>query len=403
MPPIHPIGHTNRKGRNNTLTRRARRSRQPVRDRRRDRRPRRDPPRARDRRGLPRARRDGQRARPRHRPGPRDQLLARPPVAQGAPGVVLPPPRRDAQVRREPAQEVPGHLQRQLRLRRLAQPVGRAAGRRAPLGRSRREGLPRRQPAHQALRLLGVAHQGDPRDRPRRDLPGRGLHPALGHARAGQDRLHAELHVLHLEERRWELVEYVNELAHGAEREYFRPNFFLTTPDILTDYLAEGGPPAFPDPPHPGRHAEPELRRLLGLRALRARPAPGQRGVPRQREVRAQAARARRPAAGDDPAPELRAPREPRAPAPGQRRLPGRRQRRDHRLRQARRAQRHHLRGEPRPPPRPGGPRPGARTTSACRPPSPPRTCSTARPTTGAWGATTCAWTPASAPATSCG
>ena len=26
---------------------------------------------------------------------------------------------------------------------------------------------------------------------------------------------------------RWELVEYVNELAHGPEREYFRPNFFL--------------------------------------------------------------------------------------------------------------------------------------------------------------------------------
>ena len=124
MPPIHPIGHTNRKGRNNTLTRRARRSRQPVRDRRRDRRPRRDPPRARHRRGVPRARRDGGRARHRRRPRPRDQLLARPPVAQGAPRVVLPPPRRHAQVRREPAQEVPGHLQRQLRLRRLARRCG---------------------------------------------------------------------------------------------------------------------------------------------------------------------------------------------------------------------------------------------------------------------------------------
>ena len=104
--------------------RRAGRPRQPLRDRRRDGRPRRDPPRARDRRGLPRAGRDGQRARPRHRPGPRDQLLARPPVAQGAPGVVLPPPRRHAQVRREPAQEVPGHLQRQLRLRGLARRSG---------------------------------------------------------------------------------------------------------------------------------------------------------------------------------------------------------------------------------------------------------------------------------------
>jgi starch synthase (maltosyl-transferring) len=45
---------------------------------------------------------------------------------------------------------------------------------------------------------------------------------------------------------RWELVEYVSELAHTEEAEYFRPNFFVTTPDILTDYLAEGGPPAFP-------------------------------------------------------------------------------------------------------------------------------------------------------------
>ena len=34
---------------------------------------------------------------------------------------------------------------------------------------------------------------------------------------------------------RWELSEYVNELAHSEEREYFRPNFFVNTPDILTD------------------------------------------------------------------------------------------------------------------------------------------------------------------------
>jgi len=45
---------------------------------------------------------------------------------------------------------------------------------------------------------------------------------------------------------RWDLTEYVSELAHTEEAEYFRPNFFPTTPDILTDYLAEGGPAAFP-------------------------------------------------------------------------------------------------------------------------------------------------------------
>ena len=44
---------------------------------------------------------------------------------------------------------------------------------------------------------------------------------------------------------RHELQEYVNELAWGPEREYFRPNFFPNTPDILEAYLVHGGPAAF--------------------------------------------------------------------------------------------------------------------------------------------------------------
>ncbi len=44
---------------------------------------------------------------------------------------------------------------------------------------------------------------------------------------------------------RWELMEYVNELAHTGEAEYFRPNFFPVTPDILEAYLVHGGPGAF--------------------------------------------------------------------------------------------------------------------------------------------------------------
>jgi starch synthase (maltosyl-transferring) len=44
---------------------------------------------------------------------------------------------------------------------------------------------------------------------------------------------------------RWELTEYVNELAWTGEAEYFRPNFFANTPDILHAYLQHGGPPAF--------------------------------------------------------------------------------------------------------------------------------------------------------------
>ncbi|WP_259311617.1 alpha-1,4-glucan--maltose-1-phosphate maltosyltransferase [Capillimicrobium parvum] len=44
---------------------------------------------------------------------------------------------------------------------------------------------------------------------------------------------------------RWELTEYVNELAHSGMQDYYRPNFFVNTPDILTEYLQHGGPPAF--------------------------------------------------------------------------------------------------------------------------------------------------------------
>ena len=41
-----------------------------------------------------------------------------------------------------------------------------------------------------------------------------------------------------------ELTEYMRELT-GAAAAYMRPNFFTNTPDILTGYLQHGGPPAF--------------------------------------------------------------------------------------------------------------------------------------------------------------
>jgi len=42
-----------------------------------------------------------------------------------------------------------------------------------------------------------------------------------------------------------ELVEYFTELAAGPGREYMRPNLFANTPDILHEYLQRGGRPAF--------------------------------------------------------------------------------------------------------------------------------------------------------------
>lgn len=42
-----------------------------------------------------------------------------------------------------------------------------------------------------------------------------------------------------------EITDYLTELAHSEMREYFRPNFFANTPDILSPVLQAGGPPAF--------------------------------------------------------------------------------------------------------------------------------------------------------------
>jgi starch synthase (maltosyl-transferring) len=44
---------------------------------------------------------------------------------------------------------------------------------------------------------------------------------------------------------RLELTEYVTELASSGEEEYFRTNFFVNTPDILTEELQVGGPAKF--------------------------------------------------------------------------------------------------------------------------------------------------------------
>jgi len=44
---------------------------------------------------------------------------------------------------------------------------------------------------------------------------------------------------------RHELETYITELATSGMQLYCRPNFFVNTPDILTEYLQRGGPPAF--------------------------------------------------------------------------------------------------------------------------------------------------------------
>ncbi len=44
---------------------------------------------------------------------------------------------------------------------------------------------------------------------------------------------------------KWELTQYFTELTQTEVRDYFRPNLWPNTPDILTQYLQTGGRPAF--------------------------------------------------------------------------------------------------------------------------------------------------------------
>ena len=44
---------------------------------------------------------------------------------------------------------------------------------------------------------------------------------------------------------KWELTEYMRQLTRSEMPEFFRPNFFANTPDILHEYLQKGGRPAF--------------------------------------------------------------------------------------------------------------------------------------------------------------
>ena len=44
---------------------------------------------------------------------------------------------------------------------------------------------------------------------------------------------------------KWELTQYINEIMKTEIREFFRPNFWPNTPDILPEHLQYGGRPAF--------------------------------------------------------------------------------------------------------------------------------------------------------------
>ncbi len=172
-----------------------------------------------------------------------------------------------------PPEALPGHLQRELGLGGLARALGRAEGCDDDVGGAGRAGLPRGQPAHQATAVLGVADRRGALRAPRRDLPVGGLHPPREAEGARQGRLQPVLHVLHLEE-----------LAPRADRVHARAGLLrhagVLPPELLRQHA--GHPQRVPrarrparvrDAPRAGGHAVAHLRHLLGLRALRERAA----------------------------------------------------------------------------------------------------------------------------------
>ena len=107
----------------------------------------------------------------------------------------------------------------------------------------------------------------------------------------------------------WELREYGLELAQGPGADYFRPNFWPNTPDILAGPLRDGPPVGVPHAGRPGRHAEPELGRVLRLRAgaRTSRRATPTRSTPTARSTRSRSARLGRRRRAVDLAPYLTA------------------------------------------------------------------------------------------------
>ena len=85
-----------------------------------------------------------------------------------------------------------------------------------------------------------------------------------------------------------ELTEYLTELTQFPAREYFRPNFFTNTPDILPVFLQEGGRPAFRIRLVLAATLSPAYGIYNGFELCENTPIAESRGIPQFREIRIQ-------------------------------------------------------------------------------------------------------------------
>ena len=301
LPPIHPIGRTARKGRNNTLDTGPERSGQPVGDRVGGGRPHRDPSRPRHDRRLRPVRRRGRRptgsrwrsttpcsARPTTRGS-----ASIPSGSTTAPTARSSTPRTRRRSTRTSTRSTSG---------RSRTPTASRSGTRAR--RSSTTGSPMAcaifrvdnphtkpfafwewllaAPCRPSIPTSCSWPRRSRRPRSWRSSPRSASPRATRTSRGGSSK--------------WELQEYLTELSSPPLVDYFRPNFWPNTPDILSGPLRNGSLGAFRAAVRARRHAGAELRHVLRVRAGRERAGVrAERGVPVLREVRGEAPRLEQP------------------------------------------------------------------------------------------------------------
>ena len=294
LPPIHPIGTSFRKGANNSLIAGPDDPGSPWAIGSAGRRPRRHPPRPRHRGRLPRLRRHGGGEQPGGRPRPRPAVLPGPSVGRAS-------TRSGSATCRTAASPTPRTRRRSTRTstRSTSTTTRSACARRCcassgtgSASACASSGSTTRTRSHcrsgsgcctrwrRSIRMSSSSPRRSPGPRCCSRSPSVGFQQSYTYFTWRNTKL--------------ELAEYLTELSHDTS-DCLRPNLFVNTPDILTEYLQFGGPPGLQDP----RRASPRPPRRAGactpgyeLYENVARP--GIRGDHRQREVRVPAAGLRR-------------------------------------------------------------------------------------------------------------
>ena len=107
-----------------------------------------------------------------------------------------------------------------------------------------RHGVPRRQPAHQGVRVLGVGDRHDPREHPEAMFLAEAFTRPRVMERLAKVGFNQSYTYFTWRQSAWELRQYFEELSTRTV-DYMRPNAWPNTPDILTEQLQTGGPAMF--------------------------------------------------------------------------------------------------------------------------------------------------------------